>query len=659
MNRNRALALLSASVALIFAISSAFSANPFETKLSADRQIVQALDRLTFGPRPGDEAAVRRMGLEKWIDLQLHPARIPQNPALDAALEPYETLRMQPAAVANQYARNPQLMMMAAIQSPLQTMDPQQRRKLLNGTAEERTAVLSSLDPEARKKILADLPPTNLESLPAEIRKEAEDDRREQMEQRQAEAQRRNPPLTALLSPEERTILMRGTPEEVHQLIDRLDPEKRVQVAGAVGPQVLADFPELRREGMIRRAPMQVMSMDLKAGRVLRAVYSSRQLEEVLTDFWLNHFNVFEGKNVQLVNNAYRAVLADYENNAIRPHVLGHFKDLLLATAQHPAMLWYLDNWQSMSTDTPERMQVGPFARPFGVIFRGMPNPNQPRGLNENYGREIMELHTLGVGGGYTQKDVIEVARCFTGWTVHSPEDPRFEFFSAMHDDGEKTVLGHKIAAGGGEKDGLEVIEILSRHPSTAHFISKQLAQRFVADDPPAALIDRMAATFLKTDGDLRAVMQTMFSSPEFFSEGAWQAKVKSPFELVVSAIRAIGATSFDPLVVSQKVADLGEPIYGKVEPNGYPLTGDGWLGTSDLLGRMNFAAALVSGKFPGLKLDMDQWGGRDAQAIARELMGRPLSPSTLEALGDGLQGNGTPPVMAGLILGSPEFNRR
>lgn len=270
-----------------------------------------------------------------------------------------------------------------------------------------------------------------------------------------------------------------------------------------------------------------------------------------------------------------------------------------------------------------------------------------------------MELHTLGVGGGYTQQDVIEVARCFTGWTVHSPEDPRFEFVPFMHDDGEKTVLGHKIAPGGGEKDGLEVIEILSRHPSTAHFISKQLAQRFVADDPPAALVNRMAATFLKTDGDLRAVMQTMFASPEFFSEGAWQAKVKSPFELVVSAIRAIGATSFDPVVVSQKIADLGEPLFGKVEPNGYPLTGDAWLGTSDLLGRMNFAAALVSGKFPGLKLDMNQWNGRDPQAIARELMGRPLSPTTLAALGDGLQGTGTPPVTAGLILGSPEFNRR
>lgn len=318
MNRNRALALLSVTLPLLCAIPLALPSNPFETKLSADRQIVQALDRLTFGPRPGDEQAVRRMGLEKWIDLQLHPDRIPQNPALDAALEPYETLRMPPAAVANQYA-HPMTMMMNP--QPIMTLlSPDERRKVLNGTAEERSAVLTSLDPEKRKQVLAQLPDTNLESLP-EFRQEAEDARREQQQQRQAEIQRRNPPLSALLTPEQRNILMRGTPEEVHHLIDSLDPEKRIQVAGAAGPQVLADYPDLRREGMMRRQPMQVMSMDLKAGRVFRAVYSSRQLEEVLTDFWLNHFNLFEGKNVQLVNNAYRAVLADYENKAIRPHV--------------------------------------------------------------------------------------------------------------------------------------------------------------------------------------------------------------------------------------------------------------------------------------------------------------------------------------------------
>src|SRR4029077_19239774 len=229
-------------------------------------------------------------------------------------------------------------------------------------------------------------------------------------------------------------------------------------------------------------------------------------------------------------------------------------------------MLYYLDNWESMA---PGGFQVGPFA-PRRAIVNGLPNTILPgpfgriaHGLNENYGREVMELHTLGVNGGYTQKDVIEVARCFTGWTVTNPENPEFVFAPFMHDFGEKTVLGHKIAAGGGEQDGLQVIDILARHPSTAKFISRELAQRFVADDPPQALVDRMAQKFTKTDGDLRAVLETMFTSPEFFSEGAWQAKVKSPFEMVVSAVRALGAEAADAFTLVQKIADLGEPLYG------------------------------------------------------------------------------------------------
>ncbi len=363
---------------------------------------------------------------------------------------------------------------------------------------------------------------------------------------------------------------------------------------------------------------------------------------------------MYENKNVQLANLSYRALLTGYERDAIRPHVLGHFKDLLLAVAKHPAMLYYLDNWQSMSTETDDRMQVGPFARPFALV---LPRPanGQPHGLNENYGRELMELHTMGVDGGYTQKDVIEVARCFTGWTVHKPGDPVFMYMEAMHDEGEKTVLGHKIAANGGEKDGLQVIDILSRHPSTAHYISKQLAQRFVADDPPAALVDRMAQTFLKTDGDLRAVLQTMFASTEFLSEGAWEAKIKSPFEMVVSAIRATGADAIDTTVLAQRISDLGEPLYSKVEPNGYPLKGDGWLGTADLLGRLSFASQLVAGQVPGVKVDATRWDGKDATAISHDLLGRNAAPETLSVISSDM----APKSLAALIIGSPEFNRR
>jgi uncharacterized protein (DUF1800 family) len=271
-----------------------------------------------------------------------------------------------------------------------------------------------------------------------------------------------------------------------------------------------------------------------------------------------------------------------------------------------------------------------------------------------------MELQTLGVGGGYTQQDVIEVARCFTGWTVRKPDDPEFAFIDFMHDDSEKTVLGHKIPVGGGESDGLQVIDILVHHPSTARFISRQLAQRFVSDDPPESLVNRMALTFQKTDGDLRAVLATMFSSTEFLSEGAWQAKIKSPFEMIVSALRATGADALDSYTLVQKIAALGEPLYGKVEPNGYPLIGDGWLGTADLLGRMSFATALVAGQIPGVKVDASQWDGKDASAIARDLLGRDATPETLEALSNALQGKeSTPRTLAGFIVGSPDFNRR
>ncbi len=624
----------------------------FETKLPADRQIVQVLNRLTFGPQPGEVEAVRRIGIEKWIDLQLHPERVTENPLLETRLEPYETLRMDSATVLRDYIQ-PQMTM--AIRSPqLNTLLSQEEiRKVMNGTAEERKTALSALDPVKRGQVLLLMPPTNLASIP-EYQKEADNARKAQQEAMQAENRKRNPTLNDLLTFEQIATVTRH-PEQLQALLNDLDPDKRRQVAAAMPPNLIADYPELRREGMRLRQPQQVVSNDLRAGKLLRAAYSNRQLEEVLVDFWFNHFNVYEGKMPLLANLSYRALLTGYERDAIRPYVLGHFKDMVLAVARHPAMLYYLDNWQSMSPDTDDHMQVGPFARPFGFQQPPQIVNRQPHGLNENYGRELMELHTLGVNGGYTQQDVIEVARCFTGWTVTKPANPEFTFIPFMHDDAEKTVLGHKIAAHGGEKDGLQVIDILTHHPSTAHFISKQLAQRFVADDPPPALVERMAQTFLKTDGDLRAVLQTMFASAEFLSEGAWQAKIKSPFEMVVSAIRATGADTIDTTALAQQISNLGEPLYGKVEPNGYPLTGDAWLGTADLLGRLTFANTLVAGKVPGVKLDSAHWDGKDIAAISRDLLGRDAAPETIAAV----SGELPPRSLAVLIIGSPEFNRR
>jgi uncharacterized protein (DUF1800 family) len=272
-----------------------------------------------------------------------------------------------------------------------------------------------------------------------------------------------------------------------------------------------------------------------------------------------------------------------------------------------------------------------------------------------------MELHTLGVNGGYTQDDVISVARCFTGWTIKAPNaKPEFVFAAFMHDNGEKTVLGHRIAANGGEQDGLQAIDILAHHPSTAQFISKKLAQRFVADDPPQALVDRMAKTFLKTDGDIRAVLETMFSSREFFSEGAWQSKIKSPLEMVVSAVRATGAETSDTFTLAQKISDMGEPLYGKLEPTGFKDGSETWLSTANLMARINFANALATGQVAGVKVDTARFAGKDPAAIAHDLLNRDASPETLAAIEKGFGDKPASPAKTiGWVISSPDFQRR
>ena len=325
-------------------------------------------------------------------------------------------------------------------------------------------------------------------------------------------------------------------------------------------------------------APQRILARELSEQKLYRAVYSERQLQEVLTDFWFNHFNVYLDKG------ADRFLVTSYERDAIRPHVLGAFKELLLATAQHPAMLFYLDNWQSVAADAPA----------------GRLRANRRRGLNENYARELLELHSLGVDGGYTQKDVVEVARCFTGWTIMAPyRGAAFTFNPRLHDKGEKTVLGIRIPAGGGREDGLKVIEIIASHPSTARFISTKLAQRFVADNPPAALINTLADTFQKSNGDIKAVMRTLLKSREFWSEAAYKSKVKSPFEMIASALRATDADVTTAIGIANRVGELGQPLYRKQEPTGYSNNSNEWMNSAALLGRMNFAMDLIHNKFP------------------------------------------------------------
>jgi uncharacterized protein (DUF1800 family) len=379
--------------------------------------------------------------------------------------------------------------------------------------------------------------------------------------------------------------------------------------------------------------------IQLSEQKILRAAFSERQLEEVMTDFWFNHFNVFAGKGATGIH------LTAYERDAIRPHVFGKFRDLLGATAKSPAMLFYLDNWQSADPDARQPEQR--FNRRRMLMMEPPPQQRQRRGLNENYGRELMELHTLGVDGGYTQQDVINVARAFTGWTIDQPRlGGGFRFEERLHDGREKIVLGHKIKAGGGQSDGEQVLDILAAHPSTATFIAGKLARRFVADDPSPALVARAAARFRETGGDIREVLRTILTSPEFFAPEAYRAKVKTPFEFVVSAVRATGTDVFEAEPLVQAVRQLGMPLYMCQPPTGYADRADAWVNTGALLNRMNFALQLVGGRMRGV---------RAGSAPAGAALGGEISDATAATIAKASE----PKQVAALTLGSPEFQRR
>ena len=621
------------AVALLFAAGLSLNAkkpalaSPFTISLSSDQKIVHALNRLTFGPRPGDFDQAGKMGLKKWIDLQLHPDRVAENPLLNEKLAPLDTLRMTPLELARNYPP-PQLIKAMVEGKVPYPRDPEQRMMV------ERVA--------------------------------------RRLKNKNGDASDQAPTLENVgLTDEQQRTLRRGAPDEKLKIFDSLLDEQKDEVLEAMPQGARIGLfgvapPELRRKIQKAAGPQAVITQDLAESKLLRAIYSNRQLEEVLTDFWYNHFNVFLDKG------ADRFLVTSYERDVIRPHVLSKFKDLLLATAESPAMLFYLDNFQS----------VGPNAAQTAV--RRNAQPKAPRGLNENYARELMELHTLGVDGGYTQRDVTEVARCFTGWSIRAPrEGSGFEFRERSHDNSPKVVLGHKIPAGGGIKDGLKVLDILAHHRSTARFISKKLAMRFVADNPPASLIDKMAQTFQHKDGDLRAVMETMFNAPEFWSEGAYRAKLKSPLEMVASAVRALGAEVDFSFALSQQLVQLGEPLYRKQEPTGYTNAGAEWVNSAALLARMNFAVALAANRIPGVKVDAARFGdAEDTSQIARALMLPELSDAARAAIDAGLEAKpgetsnsggkrpgvlraGTPQavpkpmVIAGLMLGSPDFQRR
>jgi uncharacterized protein (DUF1800 family) len=526
-------------------------ARQFQKQLAGDQKILQALNRLTYGPRPGDVREVQSMGLKKWIERQLHPDDTPENPVLIEKLKTLDTLEMSGSELVRNYPT------------------PAIVRQMVNGQLPFPT------DPD-RKLMLTKL--------------------MEKYEQRQAKGgdaatapnMANGKGLSEVLSAQQVRSMRQGTAQQRLAAFQAIPKEKQDEAIGAM-PQGLRQGlfavapPELRRRLALANGPQQMVARDLTEGKLLRAVYSNRQLDEVLTDFWFNHFNIYLDKG------ADRYLVTEYERDVIRPHVLGKFKDLLEATAKSPAMLFYLDNWQSVGPDAPQA--------------RG--KKGGPRGLNENYGRELLELHTLGVDGGYTQADVTEAARCFTGWTIVQPQrGGAFAFNQRVHDDGEKTFLGVKIAKGGGISDGEKVLDMVAHHAATARFIAKKLAMRFVADDPPASLVERMAETFRRTDGDLRAVMKTMLESKEFFSQGAYLGKLKSPLEVVASAVRAVTGEVDYAFPLANQVAELGEPLYRKQEPTGYSNSSKEWLNSGGLLARMNFALQLADNKIPGVRVD-------------------------------------------------------
>ncbi len=555
-------------VALLFLVG----ATSADRALNERQRALHALNRLSFGPRPGDVDRVMKDGIKTWIEQQLHPETIPDR-AVEARIAALPTMRLSNAEIVKTYYV-PVLL----------------ARKKANEEAKAGDGDKKDL----RRELMLDLP-----------------------------------------------------------------PDQRPQV----------------------------VMRDLLSQRILRAAESDRQLNEVMVDFWMNHFNVFAGKGID------RFLLTSYERDAVRPHIWGHFEDLLRATAKSPAMLFYLDNARSVAAPEnrppiSQRMAMGGRFRQPAMMDRAPQQQQQQQrkrklqgGLNENYAREIMELHTLGVDGGYSQKDVTELARVLTGWTITGPRDggegASFIFRPYLHDSGAKTVLGVHFASGGGMEEGEKMIHILAHHPATAHHIAYKLCQRLVADTPPPALVDRVAKKFLATDGDLRETVRAVIDSPEFWDASVFRAKVKSPFEYAISAVRAFNAQITDAAPIARALQQIGEPLYGAQPPTGYSDKADVWINTGALMNRLNFALALAANKLPGVHGDVVALipageaadASHSVEALAQALTGGNLTEETRNTIKSRIVERKAPsedpwdntqlPTVAGLILGSPEFQRQ
>ena len=502
--------------------------------MTPEQRVAHVLSRLTFGARPGDFEKVIAMGVDAFISQQLDPDSLDAG-AVIAKLRRLPTLGMATPVILEQYTPPKP----AAVPSPAPAKAP-----------DNTTMPAQKLVAQNPANPLAQTPQISAASNPGMMQNEIQIEAKKEMSA--SESQK----LESVKSPE-------GMPK----------PGASPNNAAAPKPTPPPKNP-------------QVVVTELQRAKLLRAVYSERQLYELMVDFWENHFSIFANKDDD------RYLLTSYDRDTIRPFAMGRFRDLLGATAHSPAMLFYLDNWRSS------------VPRPYAA------NKDKPAGVdggfNENYARELMELHTLGVDGGYTQKDVQEVARCFSGWTIQKPnEQGLFLYRPGLHDDGEKIVLGHRILPGGGMADGERVLDILATHPATARFIATKLARRFISDEPPQSVIDRATAVFLKTDGSIRETLRAIVTSPEFFSTPTYRAKMRSPFEYVAAAMRALDAETDGDRPVLDAIGRMGQPVFGRITPDGYPDRSDQWLSSGAMIARFNFASALATNRLRGTKIDV------------------------------------------------------
>jgi len=699
---------------------------PSVQQIQGDERALHVLNRFTFGPRAGDVAAVHAMGVKEWFDRQLNPLSIDDS-ALEARLAMFPAMQMEQAELMHRYPNPAVLRQMIAKDEPLPS-DPVEHAIYADQIAFYKAA-------KAKKEA---------DQAAAGKNGGGEDATASAGDSSAAKVMKSNAALPGD-GVDPATPAMAAHEEQFYSGLDavqviNLPPDQRMQQILAMPPEEVVRFHKsLSRSELLAAAeglsPMQretlaalqgserMVGAELLESRMLRDIYSERQLEAVMTDFWLNHFNVFIKKNQ---NEPF--LLPAYERDVIRPRALGKFEDLLVATATSPAMLMYLDNWQSIGPDSIAAMNGGKLAK-FAQNSQ-VKQAVKDRGLNENYARELMELHTLGVqcevsadrpvkmlekacGRGYTQQDVTQVSEVLTGWTVDQPNRVgAYRFEERRHEPGTKSVLGKKIGENG-ESEGLEVLHMLATSPATAQFISMKLAVRFVSDMPPQALVNRMTKAFIASGGDIKTVLRTMFDSPEFWSPEVYRAKVKTPEEFVVSAVRASGAEVTTAVPLFQALEKLGMPLYGMQTPNGYSWMAEPWVNSGDLVNRLNFAVSLSNDRIVGMQTDWTRLLGEEAVARASSatgdsaaekerkleavLLGQTVSDRTRETVlaqfrdqktqqqaekSFGIRANEPEPMaqvlnissakqrarqpldreaagMAGLLLGSPEFQRR